>query len=337
MGHLPLLLHPEPKNAAFIGVATGISVSAGIDHNLSELIGIEILPGVLNALPYFAEYNKNLFENLNTTSILDDGRIYLRNTPQTFDVIVADLFIPWHAGNGSLYTKEHYEASLQRLTPNGVYCQWLPLYQLSEREVGIISATFSSVFPHVSVWRPDFSANAPIVGLVGTNHPIVIDKPIFQSRLDKLQTQIRPKDALLKELSDISLMYAGDLSSVQSWLKKFPINTDDWPIIEFEAPISESDGVIFDGLPLSSFYDQLAKNDGKSVLIKTAEKAIQSPLSPKAGNLLFRAIALGDIGNFRGQISALREATELLPNSTYLKISNSILKARLMEEGRKQR
>ena len=334
LGHLPLLLHPSPQNAVFIGVATGVSVSAGIDHDLAELIGVEILPGVLNALPYFADYNRNLFAHDNVTAILDDGRIYLRSTDRKFDVIVADLFIPWHAGNGSLYTREHYEASRERLTAQGIYCQWLPLYQLSEREVGIIAATFAAAFPHVSVWRSDFSANAPILGLVGSNAPIIIDLTALQSRLDALQQKIRPKDLLLREVTDVSLMYAGDLSSMKPWLAEFPVNTEDWPIIEFDVPISESHGQIFAGLALANFYDQLGAQDGTAVQLQASDDAEPRSISTNAGNLLFRAIALGDSDDIRGQVSTLKEAVRANPNSTYLKMSNTILRSRIMQRGR---
>ena len=334
LGHLPLLLHPSPKNAVFIGVATGISVSAGIDHDLAELIGVEILPGVLHALPYFSAHNRNLLAHDNVTAILDDGRIYLRSTDRRFDVIVADLFIPWHAGNGSLYTREHYEASRQRLSAQGIYCQWLPLYQLSEREVGIIATTFATVFPHVSVWRSDFSAKAPILGLVGSNEPIIIDSTALQSRLDALQQKLAPRDLLLRDVADVSLMYAGDLSSVGPWLERFPVNTEDWPIIEFDAPISESHGRIFDGLALADFYDQLGRQEGMAVQLQNSDGLEPRSISPHAGNLLFRAVALGDSGDIRGQISTLKEAVRENQNSSYLKMSNAILRSRVIQRGR---
>ncbi len=334
LGHLPLLLHPSPKNVAFIGVATGISVSAGIDHDLTELVGIEILPGVLNALPYFENHNRNLLSHNNVTTILDDGRIYLRSTDRKFDVIIADLFIPWHAGNGSLYTREHYEASRKRLSAQGIYCQWLPLYQLSEREVGIITTTFAATFPYVSAWRSDFSANAPILGLMGSNSPTVIDSTVLQSRLDTLQQKISPKDLLLKTVEDVSLMYAGDFSSVKPWLAKFPVNTEDWPIIEFDAPISESQGHIFNGLPLADFYSQLEAQTGTAIQLKANDENSTTPISPKAGNLLFRAVALGDSGDIRRQMATLQKAIQALPSSSYLKTANAVLRARVMQRGR---
>ena len=64
--------------------------------------------------------------------MLDDARNFLRATSERFDVIVADLFVPWQAGTGALYAREHFEAARAHLAPGGLFCQWLPLYQLGE-------------------------------------------------------------------------------------------------------------------------------------------------------------------------------------------------------------
>ena len=129
-------------------------------------------------------------------------------------------------------------------------------------------------------------------------------------------------------------MYAGDLSSVKPWLAQFPINTKDWPIIEFDAPISESHGQIFGGLALATFYDQLGTKEGMAVQLQDSDGDKPRSISPQAGNLLFRAVALGDSGDIRGQISTLKQAVRANPNSSYLKMSNAILRSRVMQRGR---
>ena len=80
--------------------------------------------------------------------VIDDGRRHLGATGETFDVIVSDLFIPWHAG-GELYSLEMYATVARRLAPGGLFCQWLPLYQLTREEFEVIARTFLAVFPHV--------------------------------------------------------------------------------------------------------------------------------------------------------------------------------------------
>ena len=55
-----------------------------------------------------------------------------------------------------------------RLNPGGFFCQWLPLYQLTQEEFAIIAATFQDLFPDALLFRGDFYADHPIVALIGS-------------------------------------------------------------------------------------------------------------------------------------------------------------------------
>src|SRR5581483_6766040 len=174
-GLLPLLLHPAPRRAAFIGLATGISASAGPALGVEETTVVELVPAVADAArTHFALWNAHLLERPDVHLVLDDGRRYLAATSARFDVIVSDLFIPWHAGTGNLYAREMYDIVARRLAPGGLFCQWLPLYQLTREEFDIIVRTFLGVFPRAGLWRDDFYPDRPVVGLVGqlTSQPV---------------------------------------------------------------------------------------------------------------------------------------------------------------------
>ncbi len=171
-GLLPLLLHPNPRRVAFIGVATGISASAGPALGLEETTLIELVPEVATAArAHFAPWNANLLERHDVRLVLDDGRRFLAAKPNRFDVIVSDLFVPWNPGTGNLYAREMYETAARRLAPDGLFCQWLPLYQLTRTEFDIIARTFLNVFPQVSLWRNDFYPELPVVALIGQLKP----------------------------------------------------------------------------------------------------------------------------------------------------------------------
>ena len=88
-----------------------------------------------------------MLERSDVRLVLDDGRRYLAAQPEHFDVIVSDLFIPWHASAGNLYAREMYDTVARRLAPGGLFCQWLPLYQLTREEFDIIVRTFLERFP----------------------------------------------------------------------------------------------------------------------------------------------------------------------------------------------
>ena len=172
LGLVPLLLHPAPRRVAFIGLATGISASAAPALGVADTTVVELVPEVAAAARrHFAAWNGDLLERPDVHLVVDDGRRYLAAHDGPFDVIVSDLFIPWHAGAGSLYTREMYETAARRLAPGGLFCQWLPLYQLTREEFALIARTFAAVFPVATLWRADFYPDRPVVGLVGQLTP----------------------------------------------------------------------------------------------------------------------------------------------------------------------
>ncbi|HJY81379.1 MAG TPA: hypothetical protein VKK81_09880, partial [Candidatus Binatia bacterium] len=183
-GLLPLLLHPNPRHAAFIGLATGISASAGPALGIEETTAIELVPEVATtARIYFAPWNAGLLDRQDVRLVLDDGRRYLAASSDHFDVIVSDLFIPWHAGTGNLYAREMYDTVARRLASGGLFCQWLPLYQLTREEFDVIVHTFLAVFPQASLWRNDFYPDRPVVGLIGQRTSQPVDLALVRDRL----------------------------------------------------------------------------------------------------------------------------------------------------------
>ena len=142
-GLLPLLLHPDPRRVAFIGLATGISASAGLALGIEKTTVIELVPEVATAARvHFAPWNAKLLERPDVRLVLDDGRRYLAASQDHFDVIVSDLFVPWNPGTGNLYAREMYETAARRLAADGLFCQWLPLYQLTRQEFDILFVRF---------------------------------------------------------------------------------------------------------------------------------------------------------------------------------------------------
>ena len=262
-GLLPLLLHPDPRHVAFVGLATGISASAGPALGVKETTVIELVPEVATAArAHFAPWNAKLLERADVHLVLDDGRRYLAASRDSFDVIVSDLFVPWNPGTGNLYAREMYETAARRLAPDGLFCQWLPLYQLTREEFDIIVRTFLSVFPHVSLWRDDFYSELPVVGLVGQLAP----KPLDLTRIHERALHLPDwsKDPLFSTPRGLLMLYAGSLSAVPDLFGSAPLNTDDNPLIEFLAPKltrvnSTSNTDWFTGKSLAAFYDILDK------------------------------------------------------------------------------
>src|SRR6266850_7053383 len=310
-GLLPLLLHPDPHNVAFVGLATGISASAAPALGVKETTVIELVPEVATAArAHFAPWNANLLERADVRLVLEDGRRYLAASRDNFDVIVSDLFVPWNPGTGNLYAREMYETAARRLAPDGLFCQWLPLYQLTREEFDIIVRTFLSVFPHVSLWRDDFYSELPVVGLVGQLAP----KPLDLTRIHERALHLPDwsKDPLFSTPRGLLMLYAGSLSAVPDLFGSAPLNTDDNPLIEFLAPKltrvnSTSNTDWFIGKPLASFYDILDKRWGSTPdpLLPASE---QINTARRAGTALYH-YAVAAAG--RDEIAARRYETDV--------------------------
>lgn len=257
--HLPLFIHPQPKSVYFIGLGTGITAGAALNHPIENLVVTELIPEVQTASrKYFADKTHGLHTDKRAHIIAEDGRNFLRASRQKFDVIVADLFVPWRQGIGSVYSLEHFTQAKKRLNSQGIFAQWLPLYQLTYAEFAIITKTFLQVFPNTQLWRGDFFAEKPIVALVGYNAAQTLDLQKLKKQLDAVNSA-SDGDAKLH-----LLFYAGNLGNAHHLFEQYGINTDDNRLIEYKAPqshrqVQSAHTNWFVGKPLIEFYAHLLK------------------------------------------------------------------------------
>ena len=109
---LPLMTHPRPGAVFVLGLGTGITAGAVLRHPVERLLVCEIAPDVIAAAAaHFGAPSGGLFSDPRATVRACDARNHLLGTTERFDVIVADLFVPWRAGIGNLYSVEHFDAA----------------------------------------------------------------------------------------------------------------------------------------------------------------------------------------------------------------------------------
>src|SRR5262249_45092031 len=105
---LPLLLHPAPRHALFLGLGTGVTASSAADDPTLEVDAVELWPEVIAASSHFVGGGAGDRPRLH--AIAADARRYVRASDRRYDVIVADNFHPARSGSAALYTVEHFEA-----------------------------------------------------------------------------------------------------------------------------------------------------------------------------------------------------------------------------------
>ena len=251
--HLPILLHGRATDVATLGLATGSTASGALCHpGVTRLDAVELSPLVLKyASRYFAPFNRQFFDDPRVHPIQADARWEILRHPDTYDVIIGDLFLPWRTGEGRLYTREHFQAVKRALKPDGIFCQWLPMYQLTQLQFLSIAQTFRAVFPDAFLLRGDFYADKPIVGLVGGRKLADLDWNAVEKSCGALRQHGGVRDPLVRHSDGVAMMVAGPLPT----FPKVPLITLDNGWIEWNAGRNILSGKQpwFAGVPLARF------------------------------------------------------------------------------------
>ncbi len=151
MGRLPMLLHPDPRDALVICFGTGRTANAVREEGPERLDVVELDSAVFEMAPHFAR-NGGVLDDPRVRAVAMDGRAWLRRTERRYDVITLEPMPPHFAGVNALYSREFYEIAARRLLPGGVAAQWLPLHILPPFYAASVAATFRSVFPDAMLW-----------------------------------------------------------------------------------------------------------------------------------------------------------------------------------------
>ncbi len=255
---IPLLTHSHPRSVFYLGMGTGLTAGAALPFEVEHVEVCEILPEVVAlAQRHFDPWIFGLFDDPRVVVHADDGRVCLARQQQRYDMIISDLFTPWKAGTGNLYTAEHFAVVRERLEPGGLFVQWLPLYQLSDVELGVIARTMDEAFEQVVAWRGDLFSSRSIIALVGQAHPAPLD--LDDAFTNAAQATDIPRDELEEKLL---AHYLGNISSSGVFADR-PVNTDARPLIEHLAPrthraVRSGDASFVVGAERERFYEQLA-------------------------------------------------------------------------------
>ncbi len=238
---LPVLLHPAPKRALFLGLGTGVTASAAAADPALQVDAAELLPEVIEA--------SALFRGAATTGaglrlIVADARRYVKAEGPSYDLIVSDNFHPARSGSGLLYTVEHFQAVRARLQPGGLFFQWLPLHQIDLETLRSVVQSFLAVYPEGAAVLATNSLQTPVLGLVagadaysGTPQ----GAPMF--KLQAVQTRLAgysgPQHLPDFGFADVFAVL-GSLVADSHGLRRFaadaPLNTDDRPVVAYRAP-----------------------------------------------------------------------------------------------------
>jgi tetratricopeptide (TPR) repeat protein len=194
---------------------------------------IEIERAVMNASPFFESINLDPLKDPRAHVVLDDARVYLTHSDKTYDVIASEPSNPWMAGISNLFTADFYRIVRDRLSPDGVFGQWVQIYEMSEETFRVILASIHDVFPHVVVFRP---AVGDAMVLASTR-PIQLPWQTFESRFLGERTLASFQRVNLSNPFQMFFHFYASEDVVNEFISSTRLrNTDDNAWLEYRMP-----------------------------------------------------------------------------------------------------
>jgi len=119
--HVPMCAHPKPEKVLIIGAGDGGILRNVLMHKtVKKAVMVEIDAGVVEfSMKYLTAVCGNAFKDKRAHVIIGDGKKFVEETQDKFDVIILDLTDPIGPSK-ALYTREFYRKLSGLLNKNGI-------------------------------------------------------------------------------------------------------------------------------------------------------------------------------------------------------------------------
>ncbi|MCX5784677.1 MAG: fused MFS/spermidine synthase [Elusimicrobia bacterium] len=316
LGHLPMLLHPDPRKVFVVGFGGGGTSYAVSTYEEAKKIDIaELSRTIMDDAPLFAEVNHNVLADPRGSVIVNDGRNFLLTTKSSYSVISVDLLWPQTAGSGSLYTKEFYKLCFQRLEDNGMMVEWIHSGFVPVSYLQMIVKTVRQVFPYAGLW---WSRGFQHFLLVASKKaPLSVD---YRELCRKAKAERTRADLAGVGLDDPAVLvsyFIADGEALDAFARQAAhINTDDLPLIEYHLPLINTtnswpgNAAAMQGLKRSvlPLMRNLTREDSGKILRN------ESALSLALGSII-----RNQAGDLRGAARLADEAIKRFPDNPEVK------------------
>jgi spermidine synthase len=232
IGSMPLLVREKTDDVLLIGLGSGVTLGSVEQFPVKHVTCVELEPAVIEASHFFDDVNHRSLDDPRLKLVANDGRNFIDTTDERYDAIISEPSNPWLTGVANLFTLEYFKRGAEKLKDDGVFSQWLQIYEMPPEDVKTLIATFQAVFPRVYLFR---GAEGDLM-LLGSKRQLPLDLGIIRSHLADPRVAADLGRVHVNSAADfVSRFYLGpaELSRLAAGAQ---LNTDDNALIEFSAP-----------------------------------------------------------------------------------------------------
>jgi len=229
LGLLPAAMAEPGARTLIVGHGSGATAAAALAAGVGPTEIVELEPAVITGSRLFHEPGRDPLDDPRVTLRLEDARTRLAHGPGRYDLIISEPTNPWIAGVNNLFTVDFYRRVRSRLAPDGVFGQWIQVYELSPETFATLLGSFLDVFPESHLFC-----------LWSASDVLLIAAPPGRAlSLERLGTPAAREQLRLARLDsplELAAFHVGSGAALAPLARGAVRNTDDRPVVEYRAP-----------------------------------------------------------------------------------------------------
>ncbi len=231
IGHLPMMLHPAPKDVLVVGLGSGMTAGAATAYPGANVTVVELIPEVVEAARHFGPWNNNVTSNPAVRLVVQDAKTFMQLDDATYDVIILEPTNPWIAGVAGLFSEEFLRDVRSRLRPGGTVLQWMHLYEMDDRAVWSVLRTFNEHFSYSTIFCIGVD-----MAIVGSTEPFEPDFARMEARAAEPSVAASLRVAHVEGILPLLSMQAVAKNDTPGpYVRMAWSNSDMYPLLEYVA------------------------------------------------------------------------------------------------------
>ena len=258
---LPMAYMPNAKNIANIGMGSGLTTHVLLAHEGVEIVDtIEIESAMVAAASGYGDFVDRAFTDKRSKIHIEDAKTFFSLHNSVYDIIIAEPSNPWVSGVASLFSKEFYGTVRRYLADDGLFVQWIQLYEFDDQLAASILKALSENFADYVIYATDGSN----ILLIAKNKGELSDPDwpaIFESGMKSALVRLN-----VRSEADMSIRKIIDRDTLVPFLKRSPtpVNSDYYPYVDLnagQARFKKTQSTIFGAwmMPPLPMFEMLSK------------------------------------------------------------------------------
>ncbi len=232
LGSIAFGFNPDAKRVANIGMGSGQTTHVVLGNaNVEKIDTIEIEAEMANASRRLGPVVARAHEDPRSVVHIEDAKTFFSLHHDLYDIIIAEPSNPWVSGVASLFSTEFYSTVRRYLEKDGLFVQWIQLYEFSDDLLLSILKALHENFADYAIYVSD-STNILLVATSEGN----LGEPDWSLLWEGELKASLERVSVFNE-NDIKARRIIDRKTLQPYLEiaRAQVNSDYYPFVDLKA------------------------------------------------------------------------------------------------------